>query len=193
MARNQYRPVPLSRRQFLGTASAAALSVPSLVSAAPKLQLDGLYAEPWMHKTTDDLGASFAEASRAGKNFAICWELRGCPWCKRLHLETFSRADVAAYLAENFVLFQMNIQSARELADFSGQRLSEEALSYKFGINSTPTIQFFQPSDAARGRELGRAGFLEPERLLPLLRFIREKGYEAGTFEEWAAAHKHPA
>jgi len=49
------------------------------------------------------------------------------------------------------------------------------------------------PADAAKGQELGRAGCLNPEDLLTLLRFIHENGYEKGSYEEWVRGHKNPA
>ena len=61
------------------------------------------------------------------------------------------------------------------------------------GVNSTPTFQFLRPTDAAAGQELGRAGYLKPDEFLSLLRFIREKGYEKGSYEDWAKSRKNPA
>ena len=119
--------------------------------------------------------------------------MRGCAWCKLLHMENFAREDIASYLPANFSLLQLNLRGKRELTDFDGEKLTEEDLSYKLGVNSTPTFQFFRPTDAAAGQELGRAGYLKPEEFLSLLRFIREKGYEKGSYEDWARSHKNPA
>jgi thioredoxin-related protein len=186
-------PLRLSRRSFVTAAGASLLTGLPAAHAAPQLQLDGLYGEPWLQKTSGNLGDDFAAATKAKKNFAILWEMRGCPWCKRLHLEDFSRDDLAGYLQENFSMLQLNLRGTSQIVDFDGDKLSEEDLSYKLGVNSTPTFQFFRPSDASKGQELGRAGFLNPGDLLMLVHFIREKGYEKGSFEEWARSHKNPA
>jgi thioredoxin-related protein len=183
----------LSRRSLIAGAGASLVAVPLAINAAPQLQLDGLYREPWLLKTSGALSTDYAEAGKSAKNFAILWEMRGCPWCKRLHLENFAREDIANYLQANFNLLQLNLRGAQRLTDFDGEDLTEEALSYKYGINSTPTFQFFRPADAAKGQELGRAGYLEPEDFLSLLRFIHEKGYEKGSYEEWVRSHKTPA
>jgi thioredoxin-related protein len=156
--------------------------------ATPSLDLEGLYREPWLPKTSGSLDTDFAAAAKSGKNFAILWEMRGCPWCKLLHMETFARADIAAYLQENFSLVQLNLRGKQKIAGFGGEKLSQEDLSYKLDVNSTPTFQFFKPSDAAAGQELGRAGYVKPDEFLLLLRFIREKGYEKGSYEEWVKA-----
>jgi thioredoxin-related protein len=190
---DQKARIQLSRRTLLAGAVASVLAGTLSAKAAPRLGLDGIYEEPWVLKSSGDLGKDFAGTVSAKKTFAIAWELRGCPWCKRLHLENYARDDIAAYMGDNFGLIQLNIQAAREIRDFDGEALSEEALSYKHGIRSTPTIQFFKPSDASKGREVGRIGYVGPDEFLRVLRFVRERGYEQGSFEDWVRTHKNPA
>jgi thioredoxin-related protein len=185
-------PALLSRRAFVAAGASILAGLPGAY-ASPRLDLDGLYNEPWLAKTSGSLSTDFAEAARSGKNFALVWEMRGCAWCKLLHMENFAREDIASYLQANFSLLQLNLRGKRELTDFGGEKLTEEDLSYKLGVNSTPTFQFFRPTDAAAGQELGRAGYLKPEEFLGLLRFIREKGYEKGSYEDWARGRKNPA
>ncbi|MGO8955225.1 MAG: thioredoxin family protein [Rhodomicrobium sp.] len=186
-------PLRLSRRSFLTAAGASLVAGLPAAHAAPQLQLDGLYGEPWILKASGNLAGDFAAAAKAKKNFALLWEMRGCPWCKRLHLEVFSRDDVADYLRDNFNIVQLNLRGRGEIAGFNGDKLSEEELSFELDVNSTPTFQFFRPGDAAKALELGRAGFLSPGDLLMLAHFIRERGYEKGSYDEWARSHKNPA
>jgi thioredoxin-related protein len=185
-------PALLSRRTFVA-AGASLLGGMAVAYASPQLDLDGLYNEPWLNKTSGNLSTDFAAATKSAKNFAVLWEMRGCPWCKLLHMENFAREDIAAYLQANFSLVQLNLRGKRELTGFDGEKLTEEELSYKLGVNSTPTFQFFRPTDAAAVQELGRAGYLKPGELLTLLRFIREKGYENGSYEDWIKNHRNPA
>ncbi len=184
----------LSRRGFIAC-SGASLLTGSLqaATAAPLPGADGLYDEPWLTKTSADLEKDFAAATGAKKNFAIAWEMRGCPWCKRLHIENFNRPSIASYLQDNFSLIQLNVQGSREIIDTGGAKLTEKALSYKYGIDSTPTIQFFIPNEAANRRELGRAGYMLPDDFLAMLHFIREKGYEKAPFAQWAKTHTYPS
>jgi len=183
----------ISRRRLLmaGGLSFFVGAIPS--RAAPRLGMDGLYEEPWLNRSSGDLQSDFAEAVKAKKTFAIVWELRGCPWCKRMHLENFARADIATYLSENFYMIQLNIQGQREIKDLKGEILTEEALSYSSGINSTPTMQFFRPSDASKPREAGRIAYVEPDKFLLVLRYAREGGYDSGTFEDWVRTHRNPS
>jgi thioredoxin-related protein len=181
----------LSRRTFVA-GGASFLGGIASAYALPKLDPDGLYREPWLTKTSGNLSVDFAAATKTGKNFVLLWEMRGCGWCKRLHLENFAQAGVAAYLQANFSMIQLNLRGKREIADFDGTKLTEEGLSYKLGVNSTPTFQFFRPSDTAAHEELGRMGYVKPEDFLAMLHFIREKGYEMGSFEDWAKSRKNP-
>ncbi|MGA7327278.1 MAG: thioredoxin family protein [Rhodomicrobium sp.] len=183
----------LSRRMFVAAGGAALLAPAFSASAAPQLRLDGLFDEPWLFNPSGDLGKDFAAVTKSGKNFAILWEMRGCPWCKRLHLEIFSRPEIASYVRDNFGLLQMNLRGQTEVKDFDGERLTEESVSLKHEVNATPTFQFFKPSDASFGGELGRVGYVEPDKFLLALRFVRERGYETGNFEDWAKSHKAPA
>ncbi|MGB8870707.1 MAG: thioredoxin family protein [Rhodomicrobium sp.] len=182
----------LSRRTLIAAAGASLAAIPLAGNAAPHLQLDGVYREPWLIKTSGALNTDFAEAVRSARNFAMLWEMRGCPWCKLLHVENFAREDITSYLQANYSLLQLNLRGKQQITDFDGEKLTEEDLAYKYGINSTPTFQFFKPADAFKGEELGRAGYLKPEEFLTLLRFIREKGYENGSYEEWVQRHKNP-
>lgn len=179
----------VSRRRLLGGALAAAALGPLCAKAAPRPGFDGLYEEPWLFKSSSDLSKDLAEAAKAKKQFMIIWEARGCPWCKLLHTENFARPDIANYIQENFSVLQLNLTGSREIADFDGEKAPELVLAMKYGVNSTPTIQFFRASDAARGQELGRIGYLKPDDFLLMMRFVREKGYEDGPFEAWAKAH----
>ncbi len=183
-------PALLSRRTFVA-AGASFIGGIASAYALPKLDPDGLYSEPWLTKTSGNLSTDFADAAKSAKNFVLLWEMRGCGWCKRLHIENFAQPGIAAYLQANFALIQLNLRGKRELIDFDGAKLTEEGLSYKLDVSSTPTFQFFKPSDAAAHEELGRVGYVKPEDFLSMLRFIREKGYETGSFEDWVKSHKN--
>lgn len=184
----------VARRRFLLAAAAALVaSRVSPLLAAPSLGVDGLYVEPWLRSDVVDLGKAYAEAVAAGKNFIVLWEMRGCAWCRMMHVENFARPDLVGYIQENFSVVQLNLNGSREIVDFDDEKAKEEAVSLKYDVNSTPTVQFFMPGGASRGRELGRVGYLKPDDFLLMLRFVREKAYEEGPFDEWAKKRRKPA
>ena len=188
----------LTRRTFVALAPAAlALSARSQASADAILGDDGLYHEPWFLQSFLDLREDLESAASNGKRLAIMWELRGCPYCRETHLVNFADETIATYIRSNFEVLQLNLLGSRKVVDFDRQELSEKDLAQKYAIRFTPTFQFF-PS-AAEGidvkqpaaREVARApGYLKPEHFLAMFRFVREKGYERGTFRDYVAASK---
>lgn len=187
-----------NRRIVLAAAMATAGLVSGLVrpaAAAPKLGEDGLYHLDWYLESFLDLTEDLAGAEKSGKRFAVLWGLKGCPACRRMHEVHLSDRGIEGYIRANFEILHLNILGSREVTDFDGGRLSEKALAAKYGVNSTPTIQFF-PDRAAplagrpvEKREVARLSTLpQPPEFLAYFRFVRERGYEKGSFEAWRAA-----
>jgi thioredoxin-related protein len=181
-----------TRRQFLvGSAAALALGR-SARAEAPVLTEDGLYRQPWYLDSLLDLTDDVEAAAKAGKRLAVVWELRGCPYCKEMHLVNFARADIADYVRSRFEILQLNIRGDRTVTDFDGEQLSEKRLAAKYQVRFTPTVQFFpeavdqlakQPADK---REVFRIpGYLKPDDFLAVFRFVAERGYEQGSLREF--------
>ncbi len=175
------------RALLLGSVAVALAGAIPARATEPQLSDDGLYRQPWFIKSFLDLTRDYANAVKSGKNFAILWEMKGCPWCKLLHTVNFVQPAISTYIQENFAILQLNLNGMRDVKDFDKEQLPEKMLSEKYAINSTPTLQFFKGSLAAMPMELGRTGYLKPDEFLQMLHFVREKGYEEGTFDTWLA------
>ncbi|MGD9768102.1 MAG: SoxW family protein [Pseudolabrys sp.] len=191
----------LDRRAFLttGLAGGAALAglssaVPFGVSSAvaaegPILTDDGLYKEPWFLESFLELPDDLDGARKAGKRFAIMWELRGCPYCKETHFVNFAQPRISDYVKSNFEMLQLNIIGSRKVTDFDGEELTEKALAAKYGVRFTPTFQFFPDTlDGLKDkppvkREVARIpGYFRPDDFLAMFRYVREKAYENKSF-----------
>src|SRR5208282_3899708 len=61
-------PLRLSRRGFVSAAGASLLAGLPTAHATAQLQLDGIYSEPWLLKTSGNLGDDFGAAAREKKN-----------------------------------------------------------------------------------------------------------------------------
>lgn len=188
----------LTRRTFVAWAPAAlALSARSQARAEALLGDDGLYHEPWFLRSFLDLRDDLESAASGGKRLAIMWELRGCPYCRETHLVNFADEAIATFIRSNFEVLQLNLIGSRKVIDFDRQELAEKDLAQKYAIRFTPTFQFF-PSlveglelKEPAAREVARApGYLKPEHFLAMFRFVREKGYERGSFRDYVAASK---
>ena len=182
-------------RRYLLTGGAALAASVAGARAEPVLTEDGFYREPWFLESFLELADDLNAATKAGKRFAIAWELRGCPYCRETHLVNFARPDIAGYIRANFDILQLNIIGARKVTDFDGGEISEKALAAKYRVRFTPTFQFF-PEDAAglagkpaERREVARApGYLRPDDFLAMFRFVRENEYERKSFRDYVRA-----
>jgi thioredoxin-related protein len=179
-----------TRRRFLA-AGAAALAVSGRAAAAT-LGEDGLYHQPWFLESLLELADDLEAATQAGKRFAVVWELRGCPYCKEMHLVNFARPDIADYIRPRFDILQLNIRGAKKVTDFDGASLTERELAAKYQVRFTPTIQFFPESIAevvqrpTGKREVFRIpGYLRPDDFLKAFRYVAERGYEKSGLREF--------
>ncbi len=177
---------------ILGTAALGTSLAGFRARAEAVLTEDGLYKQPWFLESFLELGDDLDGAAKAGKRFAIMWELKGCPYCRETHLVNFARPDIEDFIKTNFEVLQLNIIGSREVTDFDGAKMSEKALAAKYGVRFTPTFQFFPEAAAGLGekppekREVARApGYLRPDDFLALFRFVREKGYETKSFRDY--------
>lgn len=185
----------IGRRGFLGGVGGLALALGGgAAAAAPVMGDDGLYEQPWFLQSFLDLREDLDGARASGKRYAIMWEQRGCPYCKKTHEVNLEDEKIVAYLRANFAILQLNLVGSRKVTDFDGKELSEKDLAQKYGVRFTPTIQFFPESAAGLGekepmsRESTRAfGYLEPPAFLAMFRYVREKAYERGSFRDYLA------
>ncbi len=179
------------RRGFLFGILALALSR-SAAHAQSKLGEDGLYQMDWYLESFLDLAEDLSAAASRGKRFAVLWGLRGCPACRRMHEVHLADPKIASYIRDNFEVLHLNILGAREVTDFDGSKLPEKAFAARYGVISTPTIQFFPASAAGlaqrppAGREAARLATLpEPSVFLAAFRYVRAKGYESEPLDSW--------
>jgi thioredoxin-related protein len=185
------------RGLIVGAGAAAAAGLAPAVARAeqPVLTEDGLYREPWFIDSFLELGDDLETTRKAGKRFAVMWELKGCPYCKETHFVNFARSDIADYVKANFDILQLNIIGSRKVTDFDGEQLGEKQLAAKYGVRFTPTIQFFPEqadglkTKAPREREVSRiAGYLRPDDFVAMFRYVRESAYQTQTFRDYLKA-----
>ena len=183
------------RHLLLGAAATGLVGLSGAAMAEPTLTDDGLYKEPWFLESFLDLADDLEEAHKAGKRYAIMWELKGCPYCKETHFVNFARPDISGYIKANFEVLQLNIIGSRIVTDFDGSKLSEKEMAAKYRVRFTPTFQFFPERAAAlktlapQKREVARApGYLRPDDFLAMFRYVREKAYEHKSFRDYVKA-----
>jgi thioredoxin-related protein len=183
----------LTRRNvFLGLTGLALSHALPVRADEPILTDDGLYKQAWFIESFLDLSDDLESARKAGKRFAIMWELKGCPYCKETHFVNFAQRRISDYVRANFDVLQLNIIGSRKVTDFDGTELAEKEMAAKYGVRFTPTFQFFAEQAATlkalppAKREVARApGYLRPDDFLAMFRYVREKAYESKSFRDF--------
>lgn len=121
-----------------------------------------------------------------------------CGWCKVMDKNTFSEANVAKVLNEEFYPVKFNAEQ-RENIVFNGttfkfipsgakgyHELAAALLNNKL---SYPTVVFL---DEEFKMIQPLAGYLEPKQFHPIVQFIGEDHYKSTTWQDWQVKYKSP-
>jgi len=154
---------------------------------------EGLYIQPWFMDSFLDLREDITETAGEGKQLAIIWEQRGCPYCREMHNVNLRVPAVVDYIRENFNVIQLNLWGDREVTDLDGQVTTEKQLARKYRVQFTPTIQFLPATitdaDTKPGHdaEVWRLlGYWKPFHFKNSFVYVRTKGYEKQpNFQRW--------
>jgi thioredoxin-related protein len=106
-----------------------------------------------------------------------------CKWCKVMDEQTFSKPEVARYLADRFVSIRINAESRGEQLTYDGTTFTPVELTRRFGVTGFPSLAYLDRD----GKLITvMPGFVPPETFLPLLRYIDRECYKQQmTFEEF--------
>ena len=190
-----------TRRTTLGLLAGAGMAnlLPRLGHAAPERLLpepglaeDGLYTQPWFHESFLEMADDLREAAAEGKDLAVIFEQRGCPYCREMHTVNLRKPEIVDYIKANFLVVQLNLWGAREVTDFDGETLEERALARRWLVSFTPTISFFSRASAdvsgKSGNEIEAArmpGYFKPFHFLAMFEFVHEGHYRTTSFQEY--------
>ena len=176
----------LTRRDMLGGLGAMALvggCGPVLAKKAevePEVGDDGLYHQDWFVESFLDLRDDIKEAAEAGKQFAILWEQRGCPYCRELHRVNFAVPEIKKYAQDNFHILQLDLWGPRKVTDFDGKEMGERELAKRWRVNFTPTMHFFGKDPAQTLGKVGREaeifrmpGYFKPFHFMAAFEYAR--------------------
>ncbi|MEJ5375712.1 MAG: thioredoxin fold domain-containing protein [bacterium] len=109
------------------------------------------------------------EAERTGRPILLYFFVKDCQYCQKMESKTLVASRVAEYLREEFI-------SSRVDGDKSPQ------LTRRYMVRGFPTIWFLSPE----GKPISSLpGYVEPEELTKVLRYIRGGHYRSKSLREY--------
>ena len=172
-----------------GTAAAAEQKLLPEVEANE----EGMHVQPWFRSTFLDLREDMAEAASEGKQLAIIWEQKGCPYCREMHRVNLRIPETVDYIKKHFFVVQMNLWGDRQVVDTDGEKVTEKQLGRKYRVQFTPTIQFMPkgkvPDVKTSGRDLEvwrLLGYWKPFHFQHTFVYVNEEGFKSEpNFQRW--------
>lgn len=135
--------------------SAAALS-------ASEGQLDkgmvnpGFYEKPdWFKDSFLELQDELEDANDNNRQIILYFHQDGCPYCKKLLADNFSRKDIVDKMRQYFELLEINMWGDKTVTLLSGDELSEKEFAKQMNIMFTPTLVFLDKKGHSQFRMNG--------------------------------------
>ncbi|MGE0085479.1 MAG: thioredoxin family protein [Desulfococcaceae bacterium] len=113
----------------------------------------------------EGLSRGKTEKKKIFLNFYADW----CQYCKIMDMQTFRDSSVVKYLNENFISVRINSDHNRKIAA-------------DYNVTGLPVSWFV----AENGENIGsQPGFIPPDALLPLLKYIHTDSYKKMNFTQF--------
>ena len=151
---------------------------------APRGKIVGgvLHAPPdWFKESFLEIADDVDEASEAGKQVMLFFELNGCPYCDRMLRESFETDPTSSYIQANFDVIAINIQGDREIAFNEEISVSEKRLGEMLKVYSTPAIVFLDENNKTITRV---NGYRAPQRFQQVVEFVATRAYRSTTLTD---------
>lgn len=103
-----------------------------------------------------------------------------CGWCQKMKEEVYTDARVASYLKAYFERVHVNYDDTESTYDYRGRELTARRLAQTLKVRGVPALVILN-SDGQYLMHL--SGFIGPQRLLPVLRYIASGRYERESYE----------
>jgi hypothetical protein len=106
---------------------------------------DGVWAAPVTLPVADSLPTALATALQAKQPLVVMVSLHGCSFCKVV------RENYLHPLRDSGLpIVQIDMRDSRNMVDFDGSSITQDAWIRKYGIKLAPTVLFF----GSQGREV---------------------------------------
>ena len=127
---------------------------------------------PWFKQSFLDLKEDISDAKENNKGLILYFYQDGCPYCKKLLNDNFSRSSLVTELRKQYDFIAINMWGDSDVIDFDGAELTEKSLSVKLKVMFTPSLVFFNSNGEI---EFRLNGYYSPEKFNYLLDYLSIK------------------
>lgn len=142
-------------------------------------------APAWFKESFLDIAEDVDEASEAGKQVLLFFQLNDCPYCDRMLSEAFEPESMATYIQQHFDTIAVNVRGDREIAFSEDVSVTEKQLSEILKVAATPAILFLNEDNKTVVRI---NGYRAPERFRQILEFVASRSYSSTSLADYLQA-----
>ncbi|OQX23548.1 MAG: hypothetical protein BWK80_25535 [Desulfobacteraceae bacterium IS3] len=118
------------------------------------------------HSYNDGMALGKEKKKKIFLNFYADW----CGYCKQMDSKTFRDKSVISYMNENFIPVRVNADKEMKIAA-------------EYEVRGLPVSWFIAESGESIGSQ---PGYIPPETLLPILKYIHTDSYKKMSFDKFA-------
>lgn len=127
------------------------------------------------------LEEAISMAPSSGKKILIDVYVEWCPYCQRMHANTYSNEEVLHTISEHFLWVRINAES-NEMVNYHGTELTMANFARALENRSYPTTYFMNED----GNIIGvQPGYFEADVFTELLRFVGTDAFLRMDFESF--------
>ena len=129
-------------------------------------------APDWFKQSFLDLQDDLDDANDSGKNIMLYFHQDGCPYCKKLLQDNFSRTDIVNRMKQNYELLEINMWGDKAVTDVGGNEYSEKEFAKKMQVMFTPTLLILDTNGLSKFRI---NGYYSPDKFMAVLDYLELK------------------
>lgn len=128
-----------------------------------------------------DYSSAIKEAKQEKKPIMIDFFTVWCFYCKKMDKETYTNSGVIEYLRDNFKSVKIDAESSEKVIH-EGKIYTKKELAKTYEVSGYPTLWFLD----SKGNKISpQVGFVGPQDLLYILKYIRTSSYKTMSFQDF--------
>ncbi len=150
----------------------------------------GFYNKPdWFKQSFLDLQDDLDDANENNKHILLYFHQDGCPYCKKLLNDNFTRMDIIAKMKQHFDVLEVNMWGDKSVTTIAGEELSEKEFARQMKVMFTPTLIALDKKGLP---EFRMNGYYAPDKFSAVLDYLLLEPENSSSIMPEKTARKHP-